>query len=244
MSSCAAIQECRHPVMSCLRLSNSRAWAARSNAVVAGRWLRSASLVSSSARHDLLRDRLASSRPRPRQVPGDLVDKPRGERVAGTEAEPGVEHPAGQSGMPASWARRQFAPAPARMPSDSSGWAKTACSLATRRSQASASSQPPPRAGPSIRAIDRPAMRLEPLEQPGVYRLHGGVGVTLAELGDVGAGGEHARGRRVDDQHAGLVPGVRQDGADQVVDHRLVDGVALGGTDRARSSGCDSRRGR
>ena len=69
-------------------------------------------------------------------------------------------------------------------------------------------------------------MRFESLEQPGVDGQQRSVGVTLAQLGDVSAGREHAGGRRVDDQDAGVPPRLGQDGID-LVDHRLVERVAL-----------------
>jgi hypothetical protein len=68
-------------------------------------------------------------------------------------------------------------------------------------------------------------MRIQPVEKPGVDGQQHGVGVTLAQLGDVSPGREHAGGRRVDDQDGGLLPRLGQNGTD-LVDHGLVERVA------------------
>src|SRR5690606_28949827 len=78
----------------------------------------------------------------------------------------------------------------------------------------------------------RPAMRREPLERPGVDGQERRIRVPLAQFGDVGPGGEHARRGGVDDQDAGAAAGLAQHPV-QFVDHGLVERVVLGRTVQA-----------
>ena len=93
---------------------------------------------------------------------------------------------------PTSRGSRWVAPAPGMMPMAGSGWPKTACSAAMRRSAARQSSQPPPRAKPLTAAIttaswdstadmsrelmerrasSRPRSRMEPMSAPATKAL-------------------------------------------------------------------------
>ena len=120
----AAVEEGGHPGVLVLAARTAgpgrpcRRWWWRGGA------LRRASLVSSSARQDCSAILAARARA---AAPGRRLPRRRGRRpgVGGVEARPGVEHAAGDR-RPASWGSRQLAPAPARMPRDSSGWAKNA----------------------------------------------------------------------------------------------------------------------
>ena len=110
---------------------------------------------------------------------------------------------------PTSRARRCVPPPPGMMPSRISGWPSLAFSLAMRKSQARASSQPPPSAKPEIAAIVARGMAATALSAPQEGWPPSSAWPATssgprAELGDLGAGGEdpvaagdHDRARRV-----------------------------------------------
>ena len=125
-----------------------------SNEVVAGRLPRSASLVSSSARQDRPAIRSASEIASSRTLSAGWTasTRPAASACSALSTSPAYSIRRAVC-SPAVCGSRQFAPAPAMMPSPSSGWANLACGEAIRRSQARASSQPPPYAGPSMTAM-------------------------------------------------------------------------------------------
>ena len=67
-------------------------------------------------------------------------------------------------------------------------------------------------------------MRLDPVEEAGVDRAQGGIGVTVEQLTDVRTRHEHAWYERV--QHEHTVISRLVEGRVERVDHRLVKGVA------------------
>ena len=113
---------------------------------------RNASFVSSRARQDRCAMVTAKAAPRAGRSSAISSTRPAARAEVASRRAPAYSMRRAVA-RPTSCASLQFPPAPARMPSDSSGWAKTARGLAIRKSQASAISQPPPSAGPSTRAI-------------------------------------------------------------------------------------------
>ena len=109
---------------------------------------------------------------------------------------------------PTSRGRRWVPPKPGMIPSLISGWPKTADSAAIRKSQAIASSQPPPKASALTAAIVGDRLRAELAQQrvPVVDQLLAAGLVHLRERLDVGAGREHDRDRRGDHHGADRRP--------------------------------------
>ena len=116
---------------------------------------------------------------------------PIAQRLVGADLAAGEDEVLGPAG-PTSRARRWVPPPPGMMPSRISGWPSWPSRLPMRKSQARASSQPPPRAKPADGGDRRPG--------DGGHRVEGRAGSAApssrrprrgaAELADVGAGGE------------------------------------------------------
>jgi len=112
---------------------------------------------------------------------------------------------------PTSRASRWVPPPPGMIPSRISGWANLAVRDATRRSQASASSQPAAEAGAVDHRHARPRQPGEPGEQVAAggalpRDLLFGLPEDLVEAGDVGAGEEGSLPARADDEPLGPPP--------------------------------------
>ncbi len=206
-------------------LAKRRAWAATSKVVVAGRWERRASLVSSRARQDWRAILPGEGAGRLGGVVSEFVDEAGGAGFGRREAGAGVEHAAGDllaSGL-------GEAPVAAGTRDDAKGGLGLAEERLVRR-DAQVAGEGEFAAAAEGGAVDRgdrgPAVRLELLEQPGVDGEEGRVSVAVAEFSDVGAGGEDAGGGGVDDEHAGLLARVVECGREGV-GRGLVDRVAL-----------------
>src|SRR6185437_14696568 len=158
-------------------------------------------------------------------VVGEFVDEAGGEGFGGGEAGAGVQHAAGDLlagglGEP---------PVAAGAGDDAEGGLGLGEERAAR-GHAQVAGESELAAAAEGGAVDRgdrgPAVRFELLEEARVDREERAVGVAVAQLGDVGAGGEYAWGRGVDDEHARLLARLVERGRESVR-RRLVNRVAL-----------------
>ena len=218
-------------------LSNRSDWAAISKVDVAGRWSRRASLVSSRARQERVAISAAMARAASRSASGSSTASTRpAERAASaSRVSPEVEHPAGL-GHPHQLGQAPVGPGAGQDPEVQLGLGEPGPGggdpEVAGHGQLAAAAQGRPVDG----GDGRPPVGLEPLEEPDVDAHEGVVGVAGDEFADVGAGDEHPRRGRVEDQD-GPLPGVVGEDLVESLGGGQVDGVALVGPVEADQEG-------